>query len=305
MPFHGSDDADPGSRATSGRPSSGGLMKGSAGGGRAAVRGLSLKRKLNLALGLLTVVILVLGAVSVRTLHGLTADGIPELGHHANLARVSEEIKTAVYRTMLAQSDYLLLGDQGAQDQVLRLMTRARERVEQLKPLAGQIESSAGTNVTTQHRALTEALDEFETRFTAQIKEIDVLRKALTEQDAALQGSERQLAGYLDAVITGARDLTAAAWPEQGTASPGQVALGRTLDRLTRELLTERVQLETFFASHSPALNDAARTSAAELAANSRPCGRMLPPPGWPRVWPTCARRWATTARNCVRSGPD
>ncbi|WP_295436486.1 methyl-accepting chemotaxis protein [uncultured Thiodictyon sp.] len=267
MPFHGSDDADPGSRATAGRPSPGGLMKGSAGGGRAAVRGLSLKRKLNLALGLLTLVILVLGAVSVRTLHDLTTDGIPELGRHADLAQVSEEIKTAVYRTMLAQSDYLLLDDQSAQDQVLRLAARARERVEQLKPLVGQIASSAGTNVTAQHRALIAALDEFDARFNTQIKEVSALHKALAEQDAALQGSERQLAGHLDALIAGARDLTAAAWPEQGTASAGQAALGRTLDRLTRELLAERVQLEAFFASHNPALNDAARTSAAELAA--------------------------------------
>ena len=272
MPFHGSDAAEAESRARTRRESAGGLLPGAAAGGRAAARGLSLKRKLNLAFGLLTLVILVLGLVSVRTLHGLTADGIPELGHHADLAQVSEEIKTAVYRTMLAQSDSLslndgLLSDQGVQDQVLRLMTRARERVEQLKPLAGQIESSAGTNVTAQHRALTEALDEFETRFTGQVKELGVLRKVLADQDAARQGSERQLAADLDAVITGARDLTAAAWPEQGAASPAQMALGRTLERLTRELLTERVQLEAFFASHSPALNDAARTSAAELAA--------------------------------------
>ncbi|WP_295447971.1 methyl-accepting chemotaxis protein [uncultured Thiodictyon sp.] len=267
MPFHGPDDGDQGARPSARRESAGGLMTGSGYGGRAAARGLSLKRKLNLSLGLLTLVILVLGLVSVNTLHGLTAEGIPELGHHADLAQVSEDIKTAVFRTMTAQSDYLLVDEQSAADKVLRLATRVREQINQLNPLAGKIASSAGTNVTAQHRALTEALDDYEARFTAEVKEVVALHKGQADRETAMATGEKDLASRLDAVIVAARDLTAAAWPEQGVGSPAQVALGRTLERLNRNLLVERVQLETFFASHSPALNDAARTSAAELAA--------------------------------------
>jgi methyl-accepting chemotaxis protein WspA len=266
VPFHGLDQPEPAPRPGLRREGVRGTGAGTAAGAAGRIRGLSLKRKLNLALGLLTLVILVLGVVSVRTLHGLTGEGIPELGVHADLAQTSDEIKAAVFRTMLAQADYRADADAGAADRVLRLAARVREQIERLKPLAGRIESTAGTDVAAQHRALLEALDDYESRFSVEVKEVGALRQAQAEAAAALRAGEQALAGRLDAAIALARDLSAAAWPEPGAAASSS-ALARTLERITRDLLAERVQLQTFFATRQAALNDASRTGMADLGA--------------------------------------
>ncbi|WP_295591124.1 methyl-accepting chemotaxis protein, partial [uncultured Lamprocystis sp.] len=241
---------------------------GGGGGGRAVLRGMSLKRKLNLSLGLLTLVILLLGLVAVRTIHGISSDGIPELGHHADLARVSEAIKSAVYRMNLAQADYLLLDDEGARDEVMRLAARVREEIAGLKPLAVLIESRSSIDITAQQTALSTALERFESRFAAQVKSVAALRQGQTERAAVLAASEQALAERLDAVITQAQELASAAWgvgaPAEGS---GRLDLARTLDRFTADLLRERVALQIFFAAHDPLLQDSARTAAAELAA--------------------------------------
>ena len=237
-------------------------------GGRTTLGGMSLKRKLNLSLGLLTLVILVLGLVSVNTIHGVSSDGIPELGRHAALARVSEAIKGAVYRMNLAQADYLLLDDEGARDQVHRLAARTRETIGELKPLAQEITNTAGIDIASQHAALLAALDDFDARFSIQIKEVAALRKGQAEHQSAQDDGERTLAERLDAAIEQARGLAAAAWSaSEGSAATGRPALARALDRMTVDLLADRVQIETLFASHDAAIQDPARTSAAEINA--------------------------------------
>ncbi|WP_020508113.1 methyl-accepting chemotaxis protein [Lamprocystis purpurea] len=254
------------------------------GGGRAVLRGMSLKRKLNLSLGLLTLVILLLGLVAVRTIDGISSDGIPELGHHADLARVSEAIKGAVFRMNLAQADYLLLDDEGARDEVMRLATRVREEIAGLKPLAALIESTTGTDVAAQQAALGTALERFETRFTAQVKSVAALRQDQTERAAALAAGEQALAERLDTVIDQARALAAAVWgsgtgPNAPAESGGRLELARALDRFTADLLQERVALQIFFDSHDPLLQDSARTAAAEFAARLdqlRPAAQTL-----------------------------
>ncbi len=266
VPFHGLDQPDPGPRPVLRRE--GGRGTGAATATGARIRGLSLKRKLNLALGLLTLVILVLGVVSVRTLHGLTGEGIPELGVHADLAQTSDEIKAAVFRTMLAQDDYRAAADAGASDRVLRLTARVRDQIERLKPLIGRVQSSAGADLGGQYRALLEALDDYESRFSLEIKEVAALRQARTEAAAAVRAGEQELASRLDAAIVLARDLSAAAWPESGAAAAGTSnTLARHLERITRDLLAERVQLQTFFATRQSALSDASRTAVADLTA--------------------------------------
>ncbi len=255
--------------------SGGGGSAGSGGGGRAVLRGMSLKRKLNLSLGLLTLVILVLGLVAVRTIHGIASDGIPELGHHANLARISEAVKSAVYRMNLAQADYLLLDDEGARDQVTRLAARVREEIAGLKSMAATIQSTSdGTNIATRQTALIDALDQFEARFAAQIKTVAALRQDQQARDATVAAGEHALAERLDTLITQTQELAAAAWGRaNGAAAPisaeggGRADLARALDRFTADLLRERVALQVFFDSHDPLLQDSARTAAAELAA--------------------------------------
>ena len=268
VPFHGLDQPDPGPRPGLRRDAARGTGVGTGGAAGVRIRGLSLKRKLNLSLGLLTLVILILGVVSVRTLHGLTGEGIPELGVHADLAQTSDEIKATVFRTMLAQDAYRTAADAGASDRVLRLTARARDQIEQLKPLIGRVQTAGGGDLGAQHRALLEALDDYEARFSAEIKEAAALRQAQAEAAAAQRASEQDMAGRLDQAIALARDLSAAAWPEPGAAATASAsALARHLERITRDLLAERVQLQTFFTTRQAALNDASRTSLADLSA--------------------------------------
>ncbi|HYN76256.1 MAG TPA: methyl-accepting chemotaxis protein, partial [Lamprocystis sp. (in: g-proteobacteria)] len=237
-------------------------------GGRTTLGGMSLKRKLNLSLGLLTLLILVLGLVAVSTIHGVASDGIPELGRHAALARVSESVKGAVYRMNLAQADYLLLDDEGARDQVQRLAARARETIGELKPLAQGITSSAGIDAFDQHRALLAALDEFDARFATQVKDVAALRKGQAERQSAQAAGERTLTERLDAAIEQARGLAAAAWATiDGGTTTARPALARALDRITADLLADRTQVQAFYASHDVATQDGARTSAAEISA--------------------------------------
>lgn len=238
---------------------------GSNGGARRPVlQGMSLKRKLNLSLGLLTLVILLLGLVAVRTIDGIASEGIPELGHHAELARVSEAIKGAVYRMNLAQADYLLLDDEDARDEVLRLATRVREEIAALKPLVELIENTEGVDVATQQTALTAALDRFETRFAAQVKTLGALRQDQSERVAEMAQGEQALADRLDTVIAQASALAATTWTWE---MENQIRLARDLDRFTADLLRERLSVQHYFDSHDPMLQEMARTTAAELAA--------------------------------------
>jgi methyl-accepting chemotaxis protein len=247
-------------------------------GGPVLLRGMSLKRKLNLSLGLLTLVILVVGLVAVRTIDDIASHGIPELGLHAQLARVSEAIQGEVYRMKVAQVEYLVLDDEAARDEVVRQASRLREEIATLKPLGELIKHTTGTDPAEQEAALSAALERFETRFAAQAKAIAGLREEQAARMADAARIEQVLAERLDEAIAQTRDLAGSAWGAAGDSvgraeldavravAPAQ-GLARGLDRLAFDLMQERLALQVFFTAHDPTVPETARTVAAELAA--------------------------------------
>jgi methyl-accepting chemotaxis protein len=280
---------------------------------------MSLKRKLNLSLGLLTLVILVVGLVAVRTIDDIASHGIPELGQHAQLARVSEAIKSAVYRMNLAQSEYLVLDDAAAREEVVRLAARLRDEIAALKPLGELIEHTAGTDAIAQEAALNAALGRFETRFATQAKAIAGVREEQAQRLAETARIEQALAERLDDAIAQTRDLAASAWDAASDAgvradldvprSPlASQAFARALDRLALDLMQERVALQIFFASHDPTAQDSARTVASELTsrleqlrlpAESAGLGEGLA--GVRKALAAYAAQWRETAARVVR----
>ena len=96
------------------------------------LRGLSLKHKLTLSLGLLTAIILILGAVSMLTLRDIGVRGIEELRNHAELARLADTIRNDIAMIHDAEKDFLLLEDAAAVDQVAQLTERVRAHIDEI-----------------------------------------------------------------------------------------------------------------------------------------------------------------------------
>jgi hypothetical protein len=71
--------------------------------------GMPLKRKLMLSFGLLTVVIFILGAISLGALREISVHGITEMSQHAHLARLSNELRATIALIADEEQNYLLL----------------------------------------------------------------------------------------------------------------------------------------------------------------------------------------------------
>ena len=220
-----------------------------------ALSGTSLKRKLNLAVGLLTAVILVLGIVSFTTLREVSIHAIEELARHAELSHLSEEIKTTLYQIQEAERRFLAGGDRSALAHVERLMAKIEARVKEIGEVAKNIESTAGVPLDQQFVALLGNLDSFQVALTARVAKIDTARAALEQhQNAELKAAE-QLRDSADALI------------EQSGASLNSVrgfddneSTGGLLSSVHGELMALRIELGDYLAA--PVVGRAERLSA-------------------------------------------
>ena len=240
----------------------------------AQLRGLSLKRKLTLSLGLLTAVILILGAVSMLTLRDIGVQGVEELRNHAELSRLADAIRHDMAMIHDAEKDFLLLEDASAVDQVKQLTDRLRAHIDEINRASLRFSQSTGMSVVERFAAIGTASNNYEKRFEALAKLIEGNRAALAESSQQEGSAGAQLNASLNAAIDTAEDLMDRYWGRL-TAPEGRAAnawsrereQARLLSGFARDLIDARAGLNAFIAGRNPGYPEVTRETLAETLA--------------------------------------
>lgn len=151
------------------------------------LRGLSLKLKLTLSLGLLAAIILIVGAVSVLTLRDIGVRGVEELRNHAELAQLADAIRNDIAMIQDAEKDFLLLEDAAAIDRVAQLTERVRAHIDEINRADLQVRHSAGMSVEERFAGIGDAASDYEKRFgvlTTMIKDNRAALTVVSQQEA-------------------------------------------------------------------------------------------------------------------------
>jgi hypothetical protein len=91
--------------------------------------GFTIKTKLMASLSLLTLIILTLGLISFTSIVEINDLSVSIADRQSALAKVTEEIKTSVFRARDAEKDFLISEEQEAQDRSGRFINRMRDQI--------------------------------------------------------------------------------------------------------------------------------------------------------------------------------
>jgi hypothetical protein len=95
----------------------------------ARTSGFTIKTKLMASLSLLTLIILTLGLISFTSIVEINDLSVSIADRQSALAKVTEEIKTSVFRARDAEKDFLISEEQEAQDRSGRFINRMRDQI--------------------------------------------------------------------------------------------------------------------------------------------------------------------------------
>lgn len=238
-----------------------------------AMRGLSLKHKLTLSLGLLTLVILILGAVSMITLRDIGLHGIEELRTHAKLSRLTDAIRNDVASIHDAEKNFLLLEDAQAAEQITQLSERLRGHIAEINAAGERIKSTDGMSVDERFSGITTTSDAYEKRFVALAKMIQADRAALAAGDEQRSSAGAQLSSSLEETIAKAEALIDQYWQRLSATGSGVDAWAgereqlRLVNGFARELIAARFQLDAFLGGRDSSYPDVARETLTETLA--------------------------------------
>lgn len=245
-----------------------GMGDGPGANGARTLGGMSLKRKLMLSFGLLTVVIFLLGAITVVTMRDISVEGIAEMAGHAELARLSDELRKTVALIDDQEKDFLLVEDEAAPRQVERLSAQVTALLDEISATASGMGADAGGFSGEQIAAASEAADEYIMRFDALIDNVNADRQALAALQTGGRASSAELTASLDRALERFDALVDAFWQRhRAGASAEVIAEGRLLQRFARELAVARAGLAAFVAGHDPDHPAVARATFGEVLA--------------------------------------
>jgi len=269
VPFEDRESAEPGSADEQRRPAFGnGHDKGASVDAARTLGGMPLKRKLMLSFGLLTGVILVLGVITLTTMRDISAHGIAEMTGHAQLARLSGELRQTMMQIHDTEKDFLLLEDPAAPRQVERFGARVEALLDEIAAAAQAMGEEAGGFTAEQLRGSSAAAEDYLIRFNELIETVDADRRALAALASADASGSAELAAGLDTAIERFDALVADFWRRQGAPVDAQtLAQGRLLQRFARELAVARAGLAAYVAGHDPSYPEVARATFGEVLA--------------------------------------
>ncbi len=207
-----------------------------------AQRGLGLRQKLNFAMGGLTGVILLVGAVSLTTLWGVAGIGESVAERYAPLAQLGADIQETTYLMREAEKDFALSEQQDALDRVSRYGERARNRLEQARTLATTLENETGLRLAGHFEQMVEAITAYTQRFAAQVKDIKDARNAQSQELTDTRDSQGRLLGEVRKAEELLGQLRNDYW-ETATEHPSRETASnvRLLERIDRELYNARL----------------------------------------------------------------
>jgi methyl-accepting chemotaxis protein WspA len=230
---------------------------------------MSLRRKLTLSLGLLTLIIVVLGAVSMWTLDGVANHGIVELRTHAELSRLADSVRSTVGEIYDAERDFLLSEDEGALSRVTRLSERFREQVEQINAVGSRVMHTEGESIEEQYAEIADAAADYEARFGELVQRVADARASAAQLRAADERLAAKLRDSLDAAVGAVDEMLAGYWKRRlSSAGPERVAgareQGERLQALMRELMLFRIELDGYLEGRDPSFAKVAVESLTE-----------------------------------------
>lgn len=248
--------------ATSGGPGAGATVQGVAG---AFMRsGLSLKLKLFLSIGLLTLLILVLGVISFVSLHAVSVVGISDLREEARLAYRTERLATSLHRMYEAERDL----EQGGASAIQHLQRRLEAVQQDLISLEAEASTHGSTaqDFAAQHATMAELLASYESQIDTYSASVASFRQQNAAQQDAKQPLIAMLSERVESVMKAIAELSASHW-RRGTVDSDDdaISLGLGLGQLERDLSDIAADVDRFLRTEDAALAAAAEESLGEV----------------------------------------
>ena len=173
---------------------------------------VSIRVKLLGSLSLLTLIIIVLGAVSFVSLSEMNTISNQVTTEQAALARITEEIKATIFRARGVEKEFLLNEEQSALDNSTRFITKMRGQIEKASEIGGRISESSGQDVSTQYVSLAETVDQYQQQFSDQVKNVQDARKAIDANISSTTRSQEEVVSQATAIGGRIRTLVDDYW---------------------------------------------------------------------------------------------
>ena len=133
--------------------------------------GITIKTKLLFSISFLIVILFIMGSVSYFSINKIN-DASYSISEYAQLAKISEQIKSLVLMMKDAEKDFLLLEEQEALDRVSRGTAKIRNQIQDAIELKKGIERDDFVSIGNKYEKLLEDVENYETKFAQQVKDI-------------------------------------------------------------------------------------------------------------------------------------
>ncbi|MBT4081755.1 MAG: HAMP domain-containing protein [Gammaproteobacteria bacterium] len=174
--------------------------------------GFTIKTKLMASLSLLTLIILTLGVISFTSIVEINDLSIGIAERQSALAKVTEEIKTSVFRARDAEKDFLIKEEQEALDRSGRFITKLRGQLEKATELGDEIEKATGIQTGAQFVAMADAVDAYEQQFSEQVKNVKDARDGVDKDIAETEEAKVTLSDRADKLRLLVKGITDDFW---------------------------------------------------------------------------------------------
>ena len=173
---------------------------------------VTIRTKLLGSLSLLTLIIIVLGAVSYLSLSQMNEISSHVTDEQAALARVTEEIKATVFRARGAEAEFLLKEEQAALDQSTRFLAKLRGQIGKAAEIGEVIAQTSGERVASQYVSLSDTVDKYESQFAQEVKNVRDARATLDAEARSAAKAQQDLVDQATAIGGAVRTLVDDYW---------------------------------------------------------------------------------------------
>ena len=224
------------------------------------IMGLTIKNKLLGSFFLLTVFISGMGAYSYATLVEVSSLSEIVAQDQARLAKLSEEIKTTVYKIRDAEKDFTYLEEAESFDRVTRYTAHIRVQLKEILVFADVLGKKLGKSVGEEFASISELVDSYEAQFANQVKSIQKARQEVNDDIESTKAFKEQLLVEVSSNRLITENLVGDYWIDlkaqmnDAATTTGNrkenvagVSVGVTLSELQQSLLNLQIQTAKYF----------------------------------------------------------
>lgn len=233
------------------------------------IMGLTIKNKLLGSFFLLTVFISGMGAYSYATLVEVSSLSEIVAQDQARLAKLSEEIKTTVYKIRDAEKDFTYLEEAESFDRVTRYTAHIRVQLKEILVFADVLGKKLGKSVGEEFASISELVDSYEAQFANQVKSIQKARQEVNDDIESTKAFKEQLLVEVSSNRLITENLVGDYWIDlkaqmnDAATTTGNrkedvagVSVGVTLSELQQSLLNLQIQTAKYFDTGKSSFTD-------------------------------------------------